>query len=184
MIMEAIENFIALSVEEQIMFAKALLDKFNSEHIVSDKTILEFQDVEVDDIDGGLWITASPATPILVSREATWTAGDEEGASEDPGNEAEYMNLLRDDTKKTFKTLSAELDGYKVSLKIDDVDEDETIEAEVEVDKISHEDAGIGSYEFWGFNGYDSQPYVEVEGTITRAYDCTITIFVEPVAEI
>jgi len=27
-------------------------------------------------------------------------------------------------------------------------------------------DGGIGSFEFWGFKGYDSQPYVSCEDTI------------------
>jgi hypothetical protein len=62
-------------------------------------------------------------------------------------------------------------------LEIDDVDEVETVE--VEVDSISHEDAGIGHYEYWGEVGYDSRPYVEVEGTIVKACDCALSLYVE-----
>ena len=179
-----VENFVVMPVEEQIQFAKTLLERINTEKLFSDETVFDFQDVEPDDVTGGLWITASPATPIYVSREATWEAGTEDGASEDPGRDADFVNLLRDDAKKAFKTLATEFDGYNISLKVDDVEEDETIDAEVEVDKISHEDAGIGSYEYFGFTGYDSQPYVEVEGTITKAYDCVLTLFVEPAVEV
>lgn len=175
-----VENFAVLSIEEQIKFARPILEKINNENIFSDETNFEFQDVEPDDITGGLWITVSTANPIRVIREATWTAGTEEGAEEDPGNDAEYSKSIYEDTNKSFKTLSSEIDGYDVSLKVDDVEEDETVDADIEIDHISHEDAGIGSYEYFGFTGYDSQPYVEVEGTITRMCDCNITFFVIP----
>jgi hypothetical protein len=75
--------------------------------------------------------------------------------------------------------MEAVIEGYKVSLDISDVDEDEAIE--VEVDNISHEDSGIGSYEYWGHMEYDSQPYVEVEGTIVKACTCALAFFVYPV---
>jgi hypothetical protein len=176
-----IENFASLRSETQVAFAEDLLDKINAAKIFSDETNLVFEDVEADEVTGGLWIAASLANPIYISRKATWDAGDEDGAYDDPGRDADYYQLLRDDAKSAFKNLATELDGYKISLKVDDVEEDETIDAEVEVDKISHEDAGIGSYEFWGAEGFDSQPYVEVEGTITKAYDCNLTLFMEPI---
>ena len=175
-----VENFTMLSVEEQIEFAKTLLETINSEKVFSDETNFEFQDVEPDDITGGLQITASITNPISVRRRAAWSAGTEEGAEEDPGNNAEYENLLRDDVKKSFKTLVNTVGGYSVSLQIDDIEEDETTDAEVEISHLSHEDSGIGSYEYWGFKGYDSHPYVEVEGIITRLCDCNLTFYVEP----
>ena len=175
-----IENFAALSVEEQIKFAKTLLEKINSENIFTEETNFEFQDVEPDDVTGGLWVSASIANPIGVSRNATWEAGDEDEAYEDPGRDADYSSTLVDDAKKSFKTLAAVVNGYNVSLQVDDVEEDDTIDAEVEVDTISHEDAGVGSYEFWGFEGYDSQPYLEVTGTVIKSCDCNISFYIEP----
>ena len=175
-----IENFATLSVEEQVRFAKELIEKVNSGNIFSDETNFVFEDVEPDELTGGLFISASLANPISVSREATWSALDEDGAHKDPGNEAEYETDIKDDVRNSFQTLSAEIDGYNVSINIEDIDEYESVDAEVDVTNISEEDAGIGSYEFWGFKGYDSQPYVEVEGTITKAYDCSVYFSVEP----
>lgn len=166
-------------VENITEFAKTILEKINSGKVFTKETIFEFYDTELDEVTGGLWILASSASPIRVSREASWTAGDEEGAHEDPGNNAEYINTVSEDVKKVFKTFAAEIDKYKVSLQIDDIEEDETVDAEVDVENLSHEDSGIGSYEFWGFSGYDSHPYVDVEGIITRFYDCNVTLFVE-----
>ncbi len=166
-------------MENLTELAKSILEKINSEKVFTKETTFEFQDTELDEVTGGLWITVSTIAPIRVPREASWTAGDEEGAHEDPGNNAEYVNTVSEDVKKVFKTFALEINGYKVSMQIDDIEEDETVDAEVEVSNITHEDSGIGSYEFWGFKGYDSHPYVEVEGTIIRFYDCNVTFFVE-----
>lgn len=174
-----IENFATLSVEEQISFAKTLIDKVNTEKIFTEETNFEFQDVEPDDVTGGLWVSASLANPITVRRKATWEAGDEDGAYEDPGFEADYEDSLEAEAAQSFKTSTAVVDGYNVSLKIDDAEEDRDSSAEVEVDSISHEDAGIGSYEFWGHAGYDSQPYVAVTGTLTKYCDCNISFYIE-----
>lgn len=174
-----VENLTELSVDEQIKLAKDLIEKINSERIFIDETSFEFQDVDIDKTSKGLCISISTSNPISISREATWSAGTEEGATEDPGNNAEFEYSLIADAKKSFKTLGCEIDGYKVSLQIDDVEKDETTDAEVEVVNLTHEDAGIGSYEFWGFKGYDSQPYVAAEGVITADYDCNLTFFVD-----
>ena len=53
----------------------------------------------------------------------------------------------------------------------------ETIE--VEADKYTHEDSGIGGYDYWGDRGYDSRPYIEVEGTIVKACSCALSLYVE-----
>jgi hypothetical protein len=179
-----IENFAVLSAEEQINFAETLLEKLNSEKMFTDETNFVFEEVEHNDVTGGLWIFASIANPISIKRKATWEADDEDGAYEDPGRNAEYEDSLIDAAKKSFKTLTAVIDGYNVSLQIDDVEEDESNEAEVEVVSTSHEDSGIGSYEHFGFVGYDSHPYVEVTGTVTVSCDCILTFYVEPADEI
>ena len=175
--MSVIENFAALSAQEQMEFATKLLATINSEHVFTADTTFELDSVEADDFAGGLIMLLSHPDTIDVSREATWSCGDEDEASSDPGYDAEYVNSVYEDAKSAFKTLSTVIDGYKISLEIDDVDEVETVE--VEVDSISHEDAGIGHYEYWGEIGYDSRPYVEVEGTIVKACDCALSLYVE-----
>lgn len=176
--MAVIENFAAVSVEEQRNFAEALLKTINSENTFSDKTKFELDGLEADDINGGIWIGVSHTNTIEVSRDATWSCDSADDAEDDPGFEADYSNYLFEDAKKAFKTLSTVIDGYKVSLEISDVDEGETVR--VEVDSVSHEDSGIGDYEYWGTRGHDSQPYVEVQGTIVKECECYIAFYVEP----
>ena len=176
--MAIIENFAALSAQEQQEFAKALIKTINSESIFTAETDFEITGVEADDLTGGLVIEVSHSDPIEVEREATWQASDEDEADRDPGYDADYKNSVFEDAKKSFKTLSTVIDGYKVSLDIADLDETETVE--ITTDHISHEDSGIGHYEYWGERGYDSHPYVEVEGIIIKACDCALAFTVEP----
>lgn len=177
--MSVIENFAALSVEEQKDFAEALLKTINSEKIFSADTDFELAGVVADDTTGALAIIINHTSPIKVSRQATWSCDNEENAEEDPGFEADYENYLFTDAKKAFTTLETVIDGYRVSLEISDVDESDS-NAEVKVDKVNHEDAGIGDYEYFGFTGHDSRPYVEVEGTIIRECECQLSFLVEP----
>jgi hypothetical protein len=180
--MSVIENFAALSAQEQREFADALIKTINSESTFSSEVNFEITNIEADDISGCLFIEVSHADTITVDRPATWTCLDEDDAHSTP-EDADYTNSLYEDTKKSFKTNEAIIDGYRVILNdVVDVDEEETIE--VEVEKISHEDDGIGSYEYWGEIGYDSQPYVEVKGTITAACTCLLVFEVEVVDNI
>lgn len=178
--MSVIENFAALSAQKQREFAAALIKTINSESTFISNITFDLVNVEADDMTGGLLIEVSHEPMIEVTRKATWQAGDEDEASSGPDSDygADYSEAVTTDAEKAFKTLSTEIDGYTVSLDISDVDEEETIE--VEIDHISHEDSGIGHYEFWGEPGYDSQPYVEVEGTIVQACTCSLAFFVEP----
>lgn len=175
-----IENFAALSFQEQNEFATKLLATINSEHTFTADTAFEIDKVEADDLTGGLMIQVSHPNLIEVSREATWQAEDETEASSAPEH-ADYKNSIYEDAKHAFKTLDTVIDGYSLSLVIDDVDDVET--TEVEVDTVSHEDSGIGDYEFWGETGHDSQPYVEVKGTIVKACDMALTLYVEAADE-
>ena len=179
--MSVIENFAALSFEEQKKFAEALIKTINSESTFTSDTNFVITNVEADELAGDLLISVDHDAPIEVSREATWACATEDEMRHDPGYDANYTNSLFEDAKKAFKTLSTVIDGYKVLLELDDVDEEETVE--VEVEDYSHEDGGIGDYEFWGHTGHDSQPYIEVVGTIVKACNCAITLLVEPAGE-
>lgn len=180
--MTVVENFAAMSETEQRDFANALLKTINSEHIFSTETEFRPIDVEADDVTGGLVINVEHVNPIRVTRKATWYCDTEDDVADDPGFEADYVNHLYEDVATAFATLSTSIEGYKVSLEIADVDEGEAVE--VNVDNYSQEDSGIGDYEYFGFTGHDSQPYVAVEGTIVRECDCALAFFVEPDDEI
>lgn len=179
--MSVIENFAALPVKEQIEFATALLKTINSEKIFTDDTTFEITGVEANDLTGGLEIEVSHANPIEVRREATWTCEDDDYADQDPGYEADYENYIFKDAKKSFKTLSANIEGYTVSLEVIDADAGKTVD--IEVDNISHEDDGIGDYEHFGFRGHDSRPYIAVKGVITKECECSLAFSVEPADE-
>ena len=176
--MAVIENFAALSEKEQREFAEALIKTINSESTFTNDTNFVIIDVEASELTGNLEIDIDHEKPIEVRREATWTCASEEDMRDDPGYDADYDDSIFDDAKKALKTFSAIIDGYKVSLVFHDVDEEETVD--VEVDSYSHEDNGIGDYEFWGQTGHDSQPYVEVFGTITKACNYVLSLHVEP----
>lgn len=172
-----VENFAALSAKEQFEFAEALLKTINTESIFSADTKFELSGVEADDLTGGLWINATQTNPIEVPRRAVWTCNDADDAAEDPGFEADYENTIYEDAEKAFKTNSTIINGYTVTLDISDVDVGEAVS--VEVDSMTNDDAGIGEYEYFGQTGYDSRPYVEVEGTIIKSCDCEFAFFVE-----
>lgn len=175
--MSIVENFAALSFEEQKKFAEALLKTINSESIFSSDTDFEITGIVTDDTTGELVIFVENTSPIEVTRQAVWSSDSEENA-EEVGNDVDYDNYLMADAKKAFNTAATVIDGYKVSLEISDVEEGEV--AEVNVTKINHEDSGIGSYEYFGFTGTDSQPYVEVEGSIVTNCSCQLAIIVAP----
>ena len=174
-----IENFAAVSFEEQKAFAEALVKTINSESTFTDQTDFKVTGVEADEMTGGLVIILEPEDTFEVVREATWTCDDRDDAGSTP-DDPEYVNYAFEDAKKAFKTLAAELDGYTVTLSVDDVDTENI--TDVEVESISNEDAGIGHYEFWGEEGYDSQPYCEVEGTIIHACTVYCSLYVEAVS--
>ncbi len=180
--MNVIENFAALSEKELREFAEALVKTINSESIFNTELKFEIVNLSAEDLTGELAIDVSPDDPIQVSREASWQAGDEDEAESDPGYGAEYVDSISNDAKKVFKTTSAVIDGYKVTLDVYDADEADTVE--VTVDDISHEDSGIGDYEYWGSRGHDSNPYVEVRGTIVKACYLGIVLYVEPAEEV
>lgn len=178
--MEIIENFAELSEQEQRAFAEAIIKTINSESTFSSFVDFQVTGVEADDMSGCLFIETSHTDTLDVERFATWTCLDEDDkySPEDP----EYKSSIYEDAEKTFKTKEATIDGYYILINdIADVDSEEIVD--VEVDNVSYEDAGIGSYEYWGHMEYDSQPYIEVEGTIIEACSC-IVVFEVGVADI
>ena len=179
--MEVIENFALLTAEEQRAFAETLIKTINSESTFTTHTHFEIADIEVDDFTGGLIIQLSHTDLLPATREATWICLHEDDAYSDPGYDAEYQTTLSEEVKKLFKTFEADIDGYYVDLQLDDVEALET--SLVEVSGLSYEDDGIGSYEYFGFTGYDSQPYIEVEGSITNECECEFSLHVEAITE-
>lgn len=168
--MSVIENFAELSAQEQLAFANTLVKTINSENIFTDQTNFKIDKVEANELSGGLDILLDIENTFYIQRPATWACG-EYTEPEDTPDDAYFENSIDEDAQKAFKTLTAELEGYTLSLEITDSDPGHITEV-VKVDNVSKEDAGIGHYEFWGEEGYDSQPYWEVEGTLE--YACTV----------
>ena len=176
--MAVIENFAALSEQEQQKFAATLLKTINSKKTFVDNNSFKIDRVEADEFTGGLIIEISHTESIDVVRPATWSANDTEDVNDAP-EYPDYINNILEDVKAAFKTTETIINGYKVSLEIVDVDETDTVD--IEVDSYEDADDGIGSYEYWGVRGYDSDPYISVEGTIVKACDCTLALYVDPV---
>ena len=175
--MSVIYNFSELAEKELQQFAADLIAKINSESIFTNEVNFKLESVEADDMSGDLCIYITNEELLEVPREATWQASSEDDMHH-PEDE-DFTNSIYDDVKKVFKTLTAELDGYRITLDVDDADAEDRVD--VEVDNYTHEDSGIGSYEFWGDVGYDSHPYLEVEGTITSGCSCYMSLTVEPI---
>ena len=173
--MSVIENFALLSEQEQRDFAEALVKTLNTEKTFADFDF-KVDSVEADDMTGGLTIELSHEDLIDITRNATWQCGDAEEAEDTP-DDAEFENYIWEDAKQAFKTFKADLEGYTIELEISDADKEEIVD--VDAEHVSHEDSGIGHYEYWGHVGYDSHPYCEVEGTITQACSIYFSIYVE-----
>ena len=180
--MAVIENFAELSTQEQQEFAAKLLEKINAENLLSDEVNFvidqEGGGVEAFDFAGSLIINITNPEALLVPREATWQAADEDEAADDPGYDADFEDRLDNDIVKALKADDFDIDGYNITVQVDDVTEEET--DSVEVTNTTEDDAGIGDYEYWGFIGHDSRPYVEVEGIITKACYCFLSLHVTP----
>ena len=178
--MSVIENFSLLSEQEQKDFAEALVKTINSESTFIDGHPFEIYyghgGFEADDATGNFYIDISHKDLIEVDREATWQ-GDYPEDVYDP----EYYYTDEVDIKKAFKTTSAVINGYKVTLDIADYNYDEIVN--YDVDSSASKDAGIGSYEYWGTRGYDSRPYTESTGVVTITYDVALYLEVEPVGD-
>ncbi len=177
--MAVIENFATLSEKEQREFAEALIKTINSESIFTDQTDFKITNVEPYDHTGELLIEVEPTHPIEVSRPAAWTTSDEEDADNIMDTDIDFENSATEDIKNTFKTTSATIDGYNVTMDIADYDQTGTRAKVEKIDSITADDAGIGWYEYGDGRFYDSQPFVQVEGTIVEEYKCYIGFFVD-----
>lgn len=188
--MSIIENFAALSEKEQRDFAEALVKTINSENTfpyyikysVPSDFKFNISEVYPDELTGDLVIEITASTPVWIPSAATWQCGIDDDP-EDVVEDEEFINDIDDDIKKVFKTLTAEIDGYKVTLDVSDWDyppRDFKGRDMVFVDDVTDEDSGIGSYEYWGDTGYDLHPYQEATGVIVRALICYLNLTVEP----
>lgn len=178
--MELIQDFNTLSAKEQEVFALELIQKINEAKVFTNDVDFVFDLVDADETSGDLYIGVytKEDQSMPVDREATWTCNDEEDI--DTPEDEEFSEYISYDVEKALKTLTAEVDGYAVTIAVDDADGDTT---DVEVTKCTNEDAGIGHYEYWGFTGYDSRPYLEVTGVITQACGFSATLTVSPAGQ-
>lgn len=176
--MAVIENFSIMSEADLEQFVNSFVADINSKNIFLSGIGFIATDWWADELSGNLLIDLSTQSPISVERKATWQSANPETVDELEDN-VEYAASINDDARKSFKTTVSELNGYRMTLSVNDVDELDT--TDVNVDTYTEEDSGVGSYEFWGAKGYDSHPYCEVEGTVTVSCDCYLTLEVEPI---
>ena len=171
-----IENFSLLSPEEQQQFAAELVAKLNAAKVFSDDSDLTIYDIDTDEMDGSIGIAIGVETAI--DRDAYWQCGDSEEAYDMPEH-YDFTESSSEDAKKAFKTLATDFEGYILELREFDI-EDYDVEGVSEVYDIENEDAGIGSYEYWGDTGYDSQPYCEVNGSLDVSCGISAWLVVTP----
>ena len=177
--MSVIENFAALTEQEQRQFAEQLVAKINAENIILPGNTLTILEVEADELTGNLWISLDHEDGIVAARPAGWTTGSEEYTNHPASENIEYANTIDEDARKELKTLSAVVDGYNVTVTTDVVDWDED---EFEVDSTDYQKDGF-SYEYWGTSGYEDTSYYECEGTVYCTCTVAINLEVEPSIE-
>ena len=173
-----IENFAELSAQELKEFADGLISKVNADHLFAPDIELRLCDdsqdnIVPDEMTGDLDIYVEPTEEVIIGREAYWSCGMDDdyeyGTPEDP----DYSYGILEDIKKAFPTKTVSIDGYSVTIEAYDYADWDT----GEVGKIisaTEDDDGIGSYEYWGEIGYDSRPFMAIEGVI----DCPTSIYV------
>lgn len=174
-----IQNFNVLSSEELQKFAEELIKTINTEHTFTDNGSLQLDkdnSIEASEFDGNLWIPVY-IEDFVVERPAEWTCSDYEDRYD--AKDPDFTNYFTEDAEKSFKELSVIVGDYKVTIEVTDGDEGETVD--VVVNSYTEEDSGIGSYEFWGHTGYDSHPYLTIDGDIHQACTCYMGLIVEPV---
>ena len=157
------EKFKMLSADDQVSFAKELVEKINSEQLFSEETDFEVQAVNLDSSTDCLCIHAATVKPIKVYREATWWVDTKEDVKKDPGDEVEYESCLVTDVQKSFKTSSCTVNDFGVLLQVDTTEEDKSTEVSLEV-------CGLNQ---------DGDDFV-VDGVIARDCCCTTTFFIKP----
>jgi hypothetical protein len=174
--MSIIMNFSELPEKDLQAFAEKLVEKINSKCSFSTEVNFKVDEVEADEMTGDLYIYASHDELMEVEREASWQCVSEDDISSP--DEPEYSNSLTDDVAAALERTTDEIDGYTVTVTIDDAEEMNIVN--VDVNNCSEEDAGIGRYEYWGDVGYDSRPYYEVDGIITSTCSVYLTFEVAP----
>lgn len=182
--MSVIENFAALSIQEQQDFASALVKTINSESTFTSDVDFKILDIAADDLTGALEIFVEPEENSLleVQRTATWVQYDEDEIHSKPDYDTniEYEDSIESDILDALKTTSVELDGYKISVKLEHYEKIEEI-AEFEVNSYEHGEDGLGWYEYQGRDYYDSHDVYEIDGTITSTVNVGLTFIVEPI---
>ena len=159
-----IDNFSALTPEEQTKFAQELLAKVNAAQTFLSGNEMKLDELEANELDGSLDIFFS-VEDFDVGREAEWQAADEDEAYRTPSRfDVDFIGREEDEVRAEFKATQVEFEGYQLEIANLQIDDYEISDAEV--DSTTDEDAGIGHYDHFGYEGYDSRPYVQVEGTV------------------
>ena len=170
-----IEDFEDSTEAEQKMFVNSLVSKINTEHLFTSEVDFIVDDYWTEDCSKKLVVTLSHGGAVEVTREASWQCGTSDHINDMP-EDIEYYKSSITDVASVFKTGPFVVDNYKVTLAVDDVDTEEA--CDVEATNYSNEDDGIGFFEFWGHKGYDSRPYIQVEGNVACKCTCLLTLTV------
>lgn len=154
--MELIDNFSLLSEEELLQFAQEFLAHINESKVFSDSITFEDIDpmygVEANEMDGSLTIH-------VYFDDFDYELEFEAEDLEDSPHNWDYQQSAEQAIAAQFKTSKATIAGYNVEFGVDDAPNEEVTDYEITERVTNEDDAGIGHYEFWGFEGFDSRPY-------------------------
>lgn len=178
-----IENFCELTKQEQEQFAADIVKKINDQKIFTKEADFEIdtdfdERIFADELTGDLsiFLRLKDGDSIGIARGASWTA-DEDDLKD--LNDVEYDDDRCGALTAALDRTVAEIDGYKLTLSVDEADSDGV--EDIEIDSHSTEHGGIGHYDYWGYQGYDDYTYCEVEGTIYESAWGAFTLTIEPI---
>jgi hypothetical protein len=176
--MSIVENFNELSETALLAFAEDLINKLNASDAFKTEITLQTYELQTSELTGDLTIFAIPEGDerVEVAVPAEWSCSTEDDLDDIPDeynlDTFDLNSSAEEAAKELFKESSVVIDGYKIDLIVNEVEREKIVDTIVE--NHYDDDSGIGSYEYFGATGYDSHPFVAIEGKLV--YECRLLI--------
>lgn len=178
-----INDFNQLSKQEQIDFAKRLVDRINTKHAFGNITLVlddkYYRYVDANTFDGTLGFIVDIPDIQLTDVAGSWSYADQHDDHDMETDAPNIYTVATEDSlwqhflKEYFIDDTIEFEGYNIEMSYSDFLDSVEV-TDFTIDDYEIDNDGIGSYEYWGMSGYDAGydyiSYAEgklmVEGTL------------------